>query len=182
MRAALAWLGLRQTSLHPLGALDDQAFVLQDAGIVRHRGKIEAVINNARRAQAIVAETGSLAAFIWRYEPTADAAAAPETPKRKISAKDLDAMKSLVSTEYSPWSNEFLVSQDVINDFAKLSGDDYWIHTDPARARSLATWFDRANRTRDLLRTTVRADLAMVELLLAWAGSDRGRAVGARRG
>ncbi|MGO4778368.1 DNA polymerase III subunit delta', partial [Lysobacter sp. 2RAB21] len=32
--------------------------------------------------------------------------------------------------------------------------------TDPARARSLATWFDRANRTRDLLRTTVRADLA----------------------
>ena len=30
---ASAWLGLRQTSLHPLGALDDQAFVLQDAGI-----------------------------------------------------------------------------------------------------------------------------------------------------
>ena len=54
--------------------------------------------------------------------------------------------------------------------------------TDPARLNKLATWFDAANRTRDLLRTTVRADLAMVELLLAWAGSDRGRAVGARRG
>lgn len=40
--------------------------------------------------------------------------------------------------------------------------------TDPARARSLATWFDRANRTRELLRTTVRADLAVVELLMAW--------------
>jgi DNA polymerase-3 subunit delta' len=54
--------------------------------------------------------------------------------------------------------------------------------TDPARLNKLATWFDAANRTRDLLRTTVRGDLAMVELLLAWAGSDRGRAVGARRG
>ena len=53
--------------------------------------------------------------------------------------------------------------------------------TDPARLNKLATWFDAANRTRDLLRTTVRGDLAMVELLLAWAGSDRGRAVGARR-
>ena len=40
--------------------------------------------------------------------------------------------------------------------------------TDPARTRRLAAWFDAANRTRDLLRTTVRADLAMVELLLAW--------------
>ncbi len=54
--------------------------------------------------------------------------------------------------------------------------------TDPARLTKLATWFDAANRTRDLLRTTVRGDLAMVELLLAWAGNDRNRAVGARRG
>jgi len=43
--------------------------------------------------------------------------------------------------------------------------------TDPARARRLAEWFDRANQVRDLLRTTVRADLAVVELLLAWRGS-----------
>ncbi|GGP27948.1 DNA-3-methyladenine glycosylase I [Silvimonas amylolytica] len=40
-----------------------------DAGIVRHRGKIAAVINNAKRAQEMVAEEGSLAAFFWRYEP-----------------------------------------------------------------------------------------------------------------
>lgn len=45
--------------------------------------------------------------------------------------------------------------------------------TDPARMRKLALWFDAANRTRELLRTTVRADLAVAELLLAWA---RGRA------
>lgn len=52
--------------------------------------------------------------------------------------------------------------------------------TDPVRARSLATWFDRANRTRDLLRTTVRTDLAVVELLMAWRADDGGRAVGGR--
>ena len=49
--------------------------------------------------------------------------------------------------------------------------------TDPARASSLAAWFDRANRVRELLRTPVRADLAVVELLLAWreaGGGSRG--------
>lgn len=45
--------------------------LLQDAGIIRHRGKIEAVINNAKRAGELVKEEGSLAAFIWRYEPKA---------------------------------------------------------------------------------------------------------------
>lgn len=42
--------------------------------------------------------------------------------------------------------------------------------TDAARLHKLATWFDAANRTRDLLRTTVRGDLAVVDLLLAWRG------------
>ena len=40
--------------------------------------------------------------------------------------------------------------------------------TDPVRTRRLTAWFAHANRTRDLLRTTVRADLAVGELLLAW--------------
>lgn len=43
--------------------------LLGDAGIVRHRGKIEAAINNARRAQAVQQEMGSLRAVIWSYEP-----------------------------------------------------------------------------------------------------------------
>lgn len=43
--------------------------LLGDAGIVRHRGKIEAVIHNARCAQALVAQEGSLAAFVWRHAP-----------------------------------------------------------------------------------------------------------------
>ena len=40
--------------------------------------------------------------------------------------------------------------------------------TGDRRTRTLAAWFDDANRTRELLRTTIRADLAVAELLLAW--------------
>lgn len=53
--------------------------LLADAGIVRHRGKIEAVINNARRALEMVATEGSLAAFFWHYEPIPDQLAAPQS-------------------------------------------------------------------------------------------------------
>jgi DNA-3-methyladenine glycosylase I len=45
--------------------------LLGDAGIVRHRGKIEATINNARCAVELVDEVGSLAAYVWRFEPEA---------------------------------------------------------------------------------------------------------------
>ncbi len=43
--------------------------LLQDASIVRHRGKIESAINNARRAHELAQEYGSLAAFAWGFEP-----------------------------------------------------------------------------------------------------------------
>ena len=43
--------------------------LLKDAGIIRHRGKIEATINNARRALELVEREGSLAAFVWRFQP-----------------------------------------------------------------------------------------------------------------
>lgn len=49
--------------------------------------------------------------------------------------------------------------------------------TDPLRSRRLAAWFDRVNRVRDLLRTTVRIDLAVAELLLAWR-TDAGKRTG----
>lgn len=52
----------------------DVARLLADAGIVRHRGKIEAVINNARRARELVESEGSLAAFVWRFEQDTDIA------------------------------------------------------------------------------------------------------------
>jgi DNA-3-methyladenine glycosylase I len=50
--------------------------LLADAGIVRHRGKIEAAINNAQRATEMVRDEGSLGAFFWRYEAADGEAAA----------------------------------------------------------------------------------------------------------
>ncbi len=46
--------------------------LLQNAGIVRHRGKVEAAVNNAQRALDLVDEFDSLASYIWRYEPDKD--------------------------------------------------------------------------------------------------------------
>lgn len=46
--------------------------LLQNAGIVRHRGKIESTFNNAKRALELVEEAGSLAAFVWSFEPRAE--------------------------------------------------------------------------------------------------------------
>ena len=71
--------------------------LLGDAGIVRHRGKIEAVINNAQRAVELVEAEGSLARYIWKFEPERrraklDRAALVElatTSESKALAKDL---------------------------------------------------------------------------------------------
>jgi len=57
----------------------DVTRLLKDAGIVRHRGKIEAVINNAKRARELVKAHGSLAAFVWKYEPDASTLGKPQT-------------------------------------------------------------------------------------------------------
>ena len=73
--------------------------LLGDAEIVRHRGKIEATINNAQRAIEMVEAEGSLAAYVWRFEP--DAGTRPdqltrsallelaETPESRALSKDL---------------------------------------------------------------------------------------------
>ncbi len=53
--------------------------LLNNKGIIRHRGKIEAAINNAKRARELIEREGSLAAFIWRYEPAAAELAKPRT-------------------------------------------------------------------------------------------------------
>ena len=64
----------------------DVARLLKDEGIVRHRGKIEAVINNSRQAQELVKREGSLAAFIWRYEPDSKQLAKPQTVSTSAEA------------------------------------------------------------------------------------------------
>jgi DNA-3-methyladenine glycosylase I len=47
----------------------DVARLLKDSGIVRHRGKIESTISNARRALELRDECGSLASYFWRWQP-----------------------------------------------------------------------------------------------------------------
>jgi DNA-3-methyladenine glycosylase I len=73
--------------------------LLGDAGIVRHRGKIEATIENARRTLALRDEGGSLAGLLWRFEPDARSRpkrltrsalmAMPTTPESKAMSKEL---------------------------------------------------------------------------------------------
>ncbi len=63
--------------------------LLKDAGIVRHRGKIEAVINNAKRAREMVQREGSLAAFFWRYEPGPGQLAEPQSVSVSAESKAL---------------------------------------------------------------------------------------------
>lgn len=60
--------------------------LLNDAGIVRHRGKINAVINNAARAVEMRDEFGTLAAYFWSYEPK------PETRPRELDQTTLATM------------------------------------------------------------------------------------------
>lgn len=67
--------------------------LLQNAGIIRHRGKIEAVINNAQRAIEIVEQEGSLAAFFWQYEPDAHSLVEPQT--QTISPESIALSKAL---------------------------------------------------------------------------------------
>ena len=65
----------------------------------------------------------------------AAASAVAVAGKRQVRFDDEAAMKALVSETYSAWSNQVVVDQALIDEFARLSGDDYWIHTDPERAR-----------------------------------------------
>jgi DNA-3-methyladenine glycosylase I len=93
-----AFRGFEPARVARFGARDIRR-LLGDAGIVRHRGKIEAAIHNARRALELVAERGSLAAHVWSFEPAAAErprklthaalAAMNETPASRALAKDL---------------------------------------------------------------------------------------------
>jgi len=67
--------------------------LLKNEGIIRHRGKIEAAINNAKRAREMVKQEGSLAAFLWRYAPDPTTLGKPQTastsPESVALSKDL---------------------------------------------------------------------------------------------
>lgn len=94
--------------------------LLQDDGIVRHRGKIEAVINNARRAQELIASEGSLARFVWRFEPAPDAIAVPQTASTSAEAIALSkALKKLGWKFVGPTTvYAFMQAMGLVNDHA----------------------------------------------------------------
>lgn len=88
-RAAFAGFDFRRMARFDDG---DVARLLADAGIVRHRGKIEAVIHNARRACELVEAEGSLAAFFWRFEDKGKAAppqSRSTSPASELLSKEL---------------------------------------------------------------------------------------------
>jgi len=62
--------------------------LLEDPGIVRHRGKIEAAIHNAKATNELIAKEGSLDAYLWRFAPPA-----AERPKR-VRLAELRAMST----------------------------------------------------------------------------------------
>jgi len=86
-----AFAGFDTAAVARFGPADVER-LLQDAGIVRHRGKIESTINNAQRLPELQGEFGSLAAYAWRFAPKASS-----RPKRMTLA----ALKALGSSPES---------------------------------------------------------------------------------
>ena len=106
--------------------------LLTDESIVRHRGKIEAVINNAQRARELVAQEGSLAAYVWRFEP-AKPAAKPQTVS--TSAESIALSKDLKKRGWKfvgpTTAYAFMQAMGLVNDHV----EDCVIRPKVARAR-----------------------------------------------
>lgn len=107
--------------------------LLKDEGIVRHRGKIEAVIKNARHAQELVKQEGSLAAFIWRYESDVKQRAKPQTASTSAGSIALSKdLKKRGWTFVGPTTvYAFMQAMGLINDHV----EDCVIRTKVERAR-----------------------------------------------
>lgn len=95
--------------------------LLADAGIVRHRGKIEAVINNAARARELVAEAGSIAAFVWSFEPAPEDLGVPQTQSTSPASVALSkALKKRGWKFVGPTTAyAFMQAMGLINDHAE---------------------------------------------------------------
>ena len=115
--------------------------LLIDKGIVRHRGKIESAINNAKRAIEIVEEFGTLGAFFWRYEPNEQAR--PKSLDYKIlRTLDKTSESSLMSKELKKrgWSfvgpttaYAFMQAMGMVNDH--IEGCEYREVVEDARRK-----------------------------------------------
>lgn len=91
--------------------------LLADAGIVRHRGKIEAVINNAQRALEMIEREGSLGAFLWRFEAPPGASSTPGASTSAQSEALSKALKKLGWKFVGPTTvYAFMQSVGMVND------------------------------------------------------------------
>jgi DNA-3-methyladenine glycosylase I len=113
----------------------DVTRLLKDEGIVRHRGKIEAVINNAQRAEELVQREGSLAAYIWRHEPRADELAKPRTASTSAASVALSKdLKKQGWTFVGPTTvYAFMQAMGLINDH--VEDCVLWAKVERARKR-----------------------------------------------
>lgn len=95
--------------------------LVADAGIVRHRGKIESTINNAKRALEMVEREGSLAAYFWRFEPSPASLGTPQTVS--TSAESVAISKDLKKHGWSfvgPTTvYAFMQAMGLVNDHAE---------------------------------------------------------------
>jgi DNA-3-methyladenine glycosylase I len=82
-RAAFAGFDIERVARYTARDVDR---LVGDASIVRHRGKIESTINNAKRAREVIEEFGSLGAFVWRYEPE------PKSRPKRLTRETLSKM------------------------------------------------------------------------------------------
>ena len=114
--------------------------LLDDASIVRHRGKIESTINNARRALELVEAEGSIAAFVWSYEPAAAERPKPMTNAELMGLSQTDGSRALAKElKRRGWSfvgpttmYAFMQAMGLVNDH--LEGCDARSRVDAARA------------------------------------------------
>ncbi len=94
--------------------------LLKDVGIVRHRGKIEAVINNAKCARELVKEAGSIAHFVWQFEPRLKSSGddLPSTTEESIALSK--ALKKRGWKFVGPTTvYAFMQAMGLVNDHAK---------------------------------------------------------------
>jgi DNA-3-methyladenine glycosylase I len=89
-----AFHGFDPAVVAKFGAPDVQRLV-KDAGIIRHRGKIESTINNAKRALELIDEQGSLAAYFWSWEPPPSSRPKRLTPAELIKMSTTPASVAL---------------------------------------------------------------------------------------
>ena len=95
--------------------------LLGDAGIVRHRGKIDSTVNNARRAVEVIDEFGTLSAYLWSWAP--DAPAPPPSGKESIPASTPESAALAKDLKRRGWSfvgpttvYAFMQSMGLVND------------------------------------------------------------------